>query len=460
MKPRLIVLFLGIVFMCNAGKVLPARTADSSILARVNNLPPNTGAYLTTFACIDRQGGSALSVYHNFATNGPGTRDYCMKWVYAPSRERALYCGANHGSPHKFNDVWEYDLQSNTWILLHKPDSGIVPCHTWWGLAYDRKREQLVWASGGGCGSWVDWHVYEPYSPEKGWGVLSFTNAGPSVIGLGAALEYLEDQDKLLWYHCGWQSPGMRELDPETMAWRIIIPGDSVYHNCPECPQAEQVMVYDSVTQTLIAARGASFHECNITERKWRRTVTDSSININDSRGSLVWDCDKRIALWYGDNSKLLAYDTRNKNLVRLRPEGDTCAGTGMAFYHEALKVMVVYVNRTVPTKIWVYRPPVELPTGSENRDTGKNKAISESVSVSCSGNTIRLACQNSTTNKIEGASLYSIAGRKMADLKFDRKSNTLWTSVVAKDKMLTGVYLLKVKSNTGNHSAVVTLIN
>jgi hypothetical protein len=42
--------------------------------------------------------------------------------VWAPERKRALYCGANHGVPHRLNDVWEFDLPSLSWVMLYAPD--------------------------------------------------------------------------------------------------------------------------------------------------------------------------------------------------------------------------------------------------------------------------------------------------------------------------------------------------
>src|SRR5262245_41005414 len=38
---------------------------------------------------------------------GPMGRDFTIKMVWAPERRRALFCGANHGSPHRLNDCWE-----------------------------------------------------------------------------------------------------------------------------------------------------------------------------------------------------------------------------------------------------------------------------------------------------------------------------------------------------------------
>ncbi|QDU25380.1 hypothetical protein ETAA8_04480 [Anatilimnocola aggregata] len=55
--------------------------------------------------------------------NGPYSRDYTNKMVYAPERQTALYAGGNHGAG-RMNDVWEYHLGSNTWHRLHIADGG------------------------------------------------------------------------------------------------------------------------------------------------------------------------------------------------------------------------------------------------------------------------------------------------------------------------------------------------
>ncbi len=109
---------------------------------------------------------------------GPVRRNYCNKMVWAPDRKRALFCGGNHGAPHRLNDAWEYDLPSNTWVLLFAPDPNrdvncaaiheykvkgrdgrektykvlaterggpFDPCHTWWGLCYDPGMKAMLW---------------------------------------------------------------------------------------------------------------------------------------------------------------------------------------------------------------------------------------------------------------------------------------------------------------------------
>jgi hypothetical protein len=113
---------------------------------------------------------------------GPKPRSYCRKWVWAADRKRAFFCGANAGSPHRFNDVREYDLASNTWVLLYEPDAdsnavrgmkpeqrkaffdrvgkvedGILmtskggpfdPIHSWWQITYEPEMHALLWAMG------------------------------------------------------------------------------------------------------------------------------------------------------------------------------------------------------------------------------------------------------------------------------------------------------------------------
>ena len=42
---------------------------------------------------------------YNLHKTGPLARDFTLKMVWALERKRALYCGANHGVPHRLNDV-------------------------------------------------------------------------------------------------------------------------------------------------------------------------------------------------------------------------------------------------------------------------------------------------------------------------------------------------------------------
>ena len=59
---------------------------------------------------------------YNLHKTGPLARDFTLKMVWAPERKRVLFCGANHGVPHRLNDVWEFDLAALTWVMLYAPD--------------------------------------------------------------------------------------------------------------------------------------------------------------------------------------------------------------------------------------------------------------------------------------------------------------------------------------------------
>ncbi|MHC4915689.1 MAG: kelch repeat-containing protein, partial [Planctomycetota bacterium] len=52
---------------------------------------------------------------------GPYGRDYSNKAAWMPDRRRAIYAGGGH-NVRPFNDVWEYDLASNTWVCLYGAD--------------------------------------------------------------------------------------------------------------------------------------------------------------------------------------------------------------------------------------------------------------------------------------------------------------------------------------------------
>ncbi|MEQ9065893.1 MAG: hypothetical protein RLO18_04170, partial [Gimesia chilikensis] len=92
--------------------------------------------------------------------------------VWSPERRTALYLGANHGRPHRLNDVWEFDLCEMQWILLYAPDNprdylglgedpsdvvlkdGVLQTrrggpavigHTWSGVTYDSDGKRLLW---------------------------------------------------------------------------------------------------------------------------------------------------------------------------------------------------------------------------------------------------------------------------------------------------------------------------
>ena len=156
-------------------KVEPELAPDAELLAKLKALPENT--WLKLPPCKTTGDMGVLNKDPDYKRLGPMVRDYCNKMVWAPERKRALYCGGGHNI-HPYNDVWEYDLASNTWICLYGADpvpprtkpgeeekavawykehailkDGAVrtprgaplrPCHTWWSLCYDSDRKRML----------------------------------------------------------------------------------------------------------------------------------------------------------------------------------------------------------------------------------------------------------------------------------------------------------------------------
>lgn len=148
--------------------IQPALPVNEAALERIEALGSNEAA-IVGLARVVGEFNHVARRFHLDRT-GPRGRDFTIKMVWAPERRRALFCGANHGVPHRLNDVWEFDLAALAWIMLYGPDNprdytglgkdysdvefkdGVlitrrggpaVIAHTWWGLTYDP--DQTTW---------------------------------------------------------------------------------------------------------------------------------------------------------------------------------------------------------------------------------------------------------------------------------------------------------------------------
>ncbi len=152
-----------------AAKIEPNLDPKPAVLEKLAALKPNQGVLLGKADVVGEFNDTARK--YDLHKTGPMGRDFTIKMCWAPDRKRALFCGANHGVPHRLNDVWEFDLPSLTWAMLYAPDNargygdlgkdtsdvefkdGIlitkrggpaVIAHTWWGLTYDPKKKALL----------------------------------------------------------------------------------------------------------------------------------------------------------------------------------------------------------------------------------------------------------------------------------------------------------------------------
>jgi hypothetical protein len=102
------------------GKIDPPLDPQPAIADTLAALKPNHGVRLGKADVVGEFNATARK--YDLDKTGPRARDFTLKMCWAPDRTRALYCGANHGVPHRLNDVWEFDLPSLTWVLLYAPD--------------------------------------------------------------------------------------------------------------------------------------------------------------------------------------------------------------------------------------------------------------------------------------------------------------------------------------------------
>lgn len=95
----------------------PIYQDDPAIISIIKALKPGEVVRLPPFKVVPED----ATKYHHTFKNGPYRRDYGNKMPYAPDRKTGMYCGANHGVPHRLSDVWEYHLGGNTWHLICPP---------------------------------------------------------------------------------------------------------------------------------------------------------------------------------------------------------------------------------------------------------------------------------------------------------------------------------------------------
>ena len=138
-----------------AGELL----VNETVAAKIKALKPNHAVLVGEAKVVGDF--NEVAKRWNLHKTGPRGRDFTIKMVWAPERRSVLFCGANHGVPHRLNDVWEFDLSALTWFMLYAPDNprdytglgkdfsdvefkdGIlitkrggpaIIAHTWWGL--------------------------------------------------------------------------------------------------------------------------------------------------------------------------------------------------------------------------------------------------------------------------------------------------------------------------------------
>jgi hypothetical protein len=384
--------------------VRPALTPDKSLLARIAALGENETLLLPKPGVVGEF--NEVCRRRHLDERGPRCRDYSLKTVWAPDRRRALYCGGAYGQP--INDVWEYDLGSNTWVLLYPPDPGpreawktavfkdgmyrsprggpIHVTHTWWGVTYDPQRRILLWMNPGHrLAGTVNAHEADKTKLYRGpylWGFLPYERkwelqqvpVAKLPRGLKAhcagILEYIPE-----WKRSMWQ--GRFLYDAKAKTWersQITFSGKGAG------PPGESVACYDSTRKVLVVHRGepwvyrvrnrrktkhkgykGTWH-LDVEKKEWGRVLfvsadDDSLPFAHDRHTSMSFDSVSGTCLLYHFPSRALwSYDAGARRWAKLAPKGDEAPKhyfKGDPSYFDPLRNVFVIVNTN---GVWVYR--------------------------------------------------------------------------------------------------------
>jgi len=375
--------------------VEPVLAPDAAVTAILEKLGDNCSAILPAVKVVGDPG--PLAKPFKMDKHGPGGRDYSIKMVWMPDRQRAFYCGANHGASHRLNDAWEYDLPSNSWVVLYPADYndyGKVndsdkdllevkdgwlrsknggpghPAHTWWGLTYDQELKAILWfcqwpsyrlkAKLDLIGASADQLYKGPslwafYLEKKKWEPAPTPKPWPN-IGYAGALEYVPELTGSIWKYEGtWL------LDSKTLAWKNIA-------KSKECPWGEAVVCYDSIRKLLIAHRapikdGGPYCTWQMATTgdelgKWNKVLEAPDLPDGyDARSMLYFDPVGKVGLLYEIRTRAIwAYDPDKTAWTKLKPEGppppETSDAGPVGYFDPARNVFVVNMG----TVTWVYR--------------------------------------------------------------------------------------------------------
>lgn len=377
---------------------MPVARADVAVGRRVAAIPPNHGLRLGAASVV----GDLNEVARRFDLHrtGPRSRDFSKKMVWAPERRRALFVGANHGSPHRLNDVWEFDLAAMTWTLLYGPDnprsfSGLGPDpsdvvfrdgvlqtrrggpavigHTWSGLTYDPRTRRMLFMNvwpvdhdplvrqvGGNPADRYRGSPLWTFDPDaRAWALLRTGGPWPKAA-VGALFQDVPEMGGQIWHLNNWQLNATWLLNAAHRWEKVADPKISQGFE-RNAPGRELVGYHDAKRQLVVAQYRTGTYHFDTRSRRWSCPIPpDSAAPVPDGHDAST--------VFYGSaltghgylldfrTRDLWTYDPDRAHWELLSPMGDAMpAGQRMlAYFDHAHDVMVVLND----TEVWTYRPP------------------------------------------------------------------------------------------------------
>lgn len=371
---------------------------NAAVLARIERLAANEAVHLGKAQVV----GPFNEVARRFDLHltGPRSRNYSLKMNWAPDRRRALFVGANHGKPHRLNDVWEFDLAALSWILLYAPDNprsydglgddpsdvvfedGILRSrrggpavigHTWWGTTYDPVRKQLlfmnIWLTKQGeaikqLGGDPEVRYKGPplwaFDPAAGnWQAIKTSPPGPN-SPYGAMLEYVPPLGGAVWHMNNWQMRATWLFDSEARRWRQLPVNRELKDFGAQAPKSELVGYYDAARNLIVAQQGKSTFHFDVARKEWKRVRAESPESSNvprghDARTAFYHDPVSGFGLLIDFRERLLwSYNPDRVEWKRLEPNGDPMpAGQRMLAYVDPVRNVLVVLD---DASAWAYR--------------------------------------------------------------------------------------------------------
>jgi hypothetical protein len=328
---------------------------------------------------------------------GPRARDYCRRMAWAPARHTALFAGANHGSPHRLNDVWEFNLGAFAWVMLYAPDlprgygnlgkdaSDVVyvdgnlvtkrggPAvigHTWSGLTWDARRHCMLFMA-----TWpvdVDAMVRgiggDPSQRDRSPPLWAFdpiterwsrwtTKAPWPKAAVAALLQDVPELHGQIWHLNSWQLRGTWLLHDEDRRWEPICDAKIQPDFESQAPGQELVGYHDPVRHLVVTqCRQRTFH-FDTTRRRWSEKTVAGAPRGFDTVTTFVRDPASGGGMLIDFKlGQLWSYDPDALTWKLLSPTGPPMpmGQHTLGYADEDFGVIVIIDD----TAVWICRPP------------------------------------------------------------------------------------------------------
>lgn len=376
-----------------------AHGAPDEVVAALADLAPNQAVYLGDAEVV----GDFNEVARRFDLDhtGPLRRDYSLKMVWAPERHQAIYLGANHGKPHRLNDVWSFDLRALEWTLLYAPDlprdyrglgedasdvvlhDGVLMTrrggpaiigHGWSSVTYDAARRKVLFMnawpanrnqiatrlkrSADEIDSSLPMWTFDP--AQKSWAYLKTGTPQPPPA-YGALLEFNPEGGGAIYHGNDWQLRGTWWLDSASDTWVRLLPkkGDRTFSR--NAPGRELVGYFDPRRELLICRAGKRTFRFDPKAQAWTAVPDGKGSPAtlpggHDARNVFLFDSATGRGLLVDlSNASIHAFDPDRSEWKALDPDGPPMPdGERMlAYFDHRDQVLVVIDER----RVWAYRP-------------------------------------------------------------------------------------------------------